>query len=405
MADIDFPSNPTVGQHYVFGNGTWTWDGVKWTAYPGALAVPDAPSDGQTYGRNNAAWVVASSGGGGGGGGGGITEAPTDGTSYARKSAAWAHLSHADITDWDISIPAAYTLPTASTTVLGGVKVDGSTVTIAGGVITSHAAGGGGASVTVSDTAPVSPNVGDLWWDSVGGQLYLRYNDGNTTQWVPAVNSGVAAASVPPPTGENRIINGDMWLDQRGNGAFQNNANDWPADRWHFVGVAGGDMAWGRNLNGVSTPPGFINYMGFQTTSVGAVGASSAYYVYQPIESDMVTDFLWGTPQAQPATLSFWVKSTLTGTFSGTVGTRQMSGFGATAYPFTYTIIAANTWEQKKYHHTRADFWGVEYEWQHRCYDRLVLARRWRFRFQCGEHMGHAIRGRGCICGDRGGQP
>ena len=64
--------------------------------------------------------------------GGGFVDAPNDGTLYARKSAAWSHLTHSDITDWAAS---AYALPTASTTVLGGVKVDGTTITIAGGVI------------------------------------------------------------------------------------------------------------------------------------------------------------------------------------------------------------------------------------------------------------------------------
>ena len=47
--------------------------------------------------------------------------------------------------------------------------------------------GGGGAAVTISDTAPASPAVGNLWWDSVGGQLYIYYNDGTSSQWVLAV--------------------------------------------------------------------------------------------------------------------------------------------------------------------------------------------------------------------------
>ena len=94
MAVIDFPTSPTVGQEFILGNVTWTWDGVKWTAYPGALAIPDAPVDGQQYARQNASWSVVA------GGGGGIADAPSDGTLYGRKSAAWTHLSHTDITDW-----------------------------------------------------------------------------------------------------------------------------------------------------------------------------------------------------------------------------------------------------------------------------------------------------------------
>lgn len=52
-------------------------------------------------------------------------------------------------------------------------------------------AGPSGSSVTISDTAPSSPSLADLWWDSAGGQLYLRFDDGNSSQWVPATNQNV----------------------------------------------------------------------------------------------------------------------------------------------------------------------------------------------------------------------
>ena len=50
--------------------------------------------------------------------------------------------------------------------------------------------GGGGASVTTSDTAPSTPADGDLWYDSVGGRLYVYYEDPNTSQWVDAAPQG-----------------------------------------------------------------------------------------------------------------------------------------------------------------------------------------------------------------------
>lgn len=53
--------------------------------------------------------------------------------------------------------------------------------------------GGGGASVTISDTAPVGAVPGDLWFDSVGAQLYIWYDDGTSAQWVSANSS-----SAPP---------------------------------------------------------------------------------------------------------------------------------------------------------------------------------------------------------------
>jgi hypothetical protein len=55
----------------------------------------------------------------------------------------------------------------------------------------------GGASITISDTAPSSPSSGSMWWDSVGGQLYIYFNDGTSVQWVPATNLGPPTTPIP----------------------------------------------------------------------------------------------------------------------------------------------------------------------------------------------------------------
>ena len=55
-------------------------------------------------------------------------------------------------------------------------------------------AGGGGAATAIGDTPPATPTVGQLWWDSATGVLYLYYNDGTSTQWV-----AVPAAAAPTP--------------------------------------------------------------------------------------------------------------------------------------------------------------------------------------------------------------
>jgi hypothetical protein len=88
-------------------------------------------------------------------------------------------------------IPALYVLPTASTSVLGGVKIDGTTVTINNGVISSAGL------VTVSATAPSSVQNGALWYDLVGGQLYAWVNDGTSSQWVVAVNQSISGVYLP----------------------------------------------------------------------------------------------------------------------------------------------------------------------------------------------------------------
>lgn len=72
------------------GAGGLHWGDVS----GGGGGIPDAPNDGQLYGRQSAAWTVVPSGGGGG-----IPDAPNDGTMYGRKAASWAHLTSADITD------------------------------------------------------------------------------------------------------------------------------------------------------------------------------------------------------------------------------------------------------------------------------------------------------------------
>ena len=46
--------------------------------------------------------------------------------------------------------------------------------------------GGGGANVTVSNTTPVSPTNGSLWWNTETGTMYIYYTDADSSQWAPA---------------------------------------------------------------------------------------------------------------------------------------------------------------------------------------------------------------------------
>jgi len=73
------------------------------------------------------------------------------------------------------------------------------------------------------------------------------------------------------------------------------------------------------------------------------VGASDYFAVLQEVEGFNSADLAWGTANASTVTVSFWVRSSLTGTFGGTIGNSANNR----AYPFTYAISAANTWEQK----------------------------------------------------------
>jgi hypothetical protein len=122
---FDFPATPVDGQkftpsggpNYIYSTPTWKFDPTP--------TVPDAPKDGQTYGRMNGLWADVAE------------EAPMDGITYGRKSGAWA--------------------------------------SIVGGAV-------------ISDAAPTGTlQAGQMWWESDTGSLYIYYNDGDSSQWVMVV--------------------------------------------------------------------------------------------------------------------------------------------------------------------------------------------------------------------------
>jgi hypothetical protein len=163
--------------------------------------LADAPNDTNTYGRHALAWVqiLPLSGGTMTGplilqsGTAALGDAPSDGTLYGRKNATWT------------AVPA------------------------------------GGASVTISDTAPSSGLAsGNLWWNSALGQMYIYYNDGTSAQWVAittaqAVGSGggggggsggagsfttniVGAGTYIVPSGKTTLV-GEAWGSGGGGGS------------------------------------------------------------------------------------------------------------------------------------------------------------------------------------------
>jgi hypothetical protein len=141
----------------------------------------------------------------------------------------------------------------------------------------------------------------------------------------------------------NRIINGAMVIDQRNAGA-SGTAAGYTVDRWKFNISAASKGTWGQNLNSITPPVGFTNYLGFQTAASGySVGAADYFTFNQVIEGFNCQDLAWGTANAKTITLSFQVYSSLTGTFGGSLYGYQT---GTPSYPFTYSIPVANTWTQ-----------------------------------------------------------
>ena len=144
----------------------------------------------------------------------------------------------------------------------------------------------------------------------------------------------------------NRIINGDMRIAQRGTTSFSNGSGvtaNFPVDRFTIYGSQASKFTGQQNAGSVTPPSGFTNYLGCTSSSAYAVLSSDYFWLYQRIEGFNTADFSWGTAQAATVTLSFWVRSSLTGTFGGSITNSAANR----SYPFTYTINSANTWEKE----------------------------------------------------------
>jgi hypothetical protein len=145
---------------------------------------------------------------------------------------------------------------------------------------------------------------------------------------------------------KNRIINGAMVIDQRNAGASVSGTTGvYTLDRWKVQNNSGAArFNVQQNAGSVTPPAGFKNYLGITSTSAYSVAAGDIIAIQQFIEGYNIADLAWGTASAATITFSFSVRSSLTGTFGGSL---VEGAAGGALYPFTYTISAANTWEQK----------------------------------------------------------
>lgn len=167
---------------------------------------------------------------------------------------------------------------------------------------------------------------------SVNGANGITFADGSIQ------NTGAAGFGF-----KNRIINGAMVIDQRNAGASVSiSSNIYSLDRYRSL--AGGSPTGVYSVQQSSVAPaGFTKSMLMTvTTAASSLAAANYYSLRQSIEGYNIADLGWGTASAKTATLSFWVRSSLTGTFGGAVNNDNDA-----SYAFTYTISTANTWERK----------------------------------------------------------
>ena len=161
------------------------------------------------------------------------------------------------------------------------------------------------------------------------------------TNGVTFPDSSLQTAAASPYVLKNRIINGDMRINQRG---FTGTPTDgaYTLDRWYADMGAASKYTVSQNAGSVTPPAGFVNYLGVTSSSAYSISATDIFTISQKIEGYNISDLAWGTASAKTVTLSFLVYSSLTGTFGGTLRNNGNSR----NYPFTYSIPTANTWTQ-----------------------------------------------------------
>lgn len=139
------------------------------------------------------------------------------------------------------------------------------------------------------------------------------------------------------------IINGDMTISQRGfsSATAIGSSNAYNLDRYIGREVTDG----GLNVEQSTTAPtGFKNSLKVTVSSAdSSLSADQRAYILTKIEGNRVPQLAFGTSGAKNITLAFYIRSSVTGTFSGSVTNEAENR----SFPFTYTVDSADTWERK----------------------------------------------------------
>jgi hypothetical protein len=179
--------------------------------------------------------------------------------------------------------------------------------------------------------------------------VYVRYLSTTTQAITPSQNT-VGWAQLNADTQQdlgisfkNRIINSNMAIDQRNAGAsmtLTGSLGQYGVDRFAYNSSQASKLTAQQST---TAPTGFYNSNLVTVSSAATIGSGDYFTMFQHIEANNTSDLMFGISNAKTVTLSFWVRSSVTGTF--VVGLLNASL--TRTYLATYTISAANTWEQK----------------------------------------------------------
>lgn len=290
---------------------------------------------------------------------------PTGGTTgqVVRKTASsteWATLSTSDLNDVAIATPSngqALTFdsatgkwknatPAANLSQLGDVTIatpaDKQVLQYesASGKWKNKTATGG---VTVGSANPSSPIDGDGWFYAEDGTLFVRYNDGNSTQWVQP-NAVLSSQIEQRYYSPNYIINGafDFW--QRGTSLAFGTGLNYLADRFFNYNSGSGSVTSSQQAftPGTSPAPGFEAQF-FHRTVIASTGTSTLVNIGTPIEDVR-------TCAGQTVTFSFYAKAAANRTITSSAYQNFGTGGSATVTAWTGASFALTTsWQRFTY--------------------------------------------------------
>lgn len=193
----------------------------------------------------------------------------------------------------------------------------------------------GAVTLTHNGTSLILPGGANITTAAGDHLRAMSMGSGNwvVTNYARATGAAVRAAD----TTRNALDNGDFLIWQRGTSI--GSADIYTADRWRTAGAGVATITRGSSVPTVAQAGRVVPYSySFDVTTADAsIGAGDACHIYQAIEGSR-----WATIAQQPTTLSFWVRSTVTGTYCVTLG-----NFTDRMFVRTYTISSADTWEFK----------------------------------------------------------
>jgi hypothetical protein len=200
-----------------------------------------------------------------------------------------------------------------------------------------------GTDVTLGDSADTITIPSGATLDA--SNATVTYPAGSITDAAISSTAAIQQSKISGSPGfRNIIINGDMSIAQRGTSASSLTTGGYrTVDRFNFGISSAGTWTMSQDTD-VPTGQGFAKSTKLDCTTANAsLGASAELIFFQKIEGQNLQYLKKGTANAESTTLSFWVKSNKTGTYTAEINDNDNNR----TISQTYTISLADTWEKK----------------------------------------------------------